>query len=226
MAVDRSPTRAGPLAGVDRKQQEGGSPRKSTMPEGLELTWTPQEFTDLVAFLLDAPAQAVVKQGGFIAIDQWAAAGPFAPGVDSLRVPLDRFEANRALAGLNGRSLSWLTLNAAPATGRIDLGGLFALQPSRAYAAAAIQSPAPQTAWLHVSTRGSARVYVNGVKVADRIDESMTDDAATVTGVVRITLKSGENLVMVAFDPPSIGEPLASFHLATPRPVEVHNPRN
>ena len=222
---DRTPAHSGPLAGLDRHAAGSDSTKGTIMPGGLDLTWTPREFADLVAFLLDPSAQACVKQGGFVAVDHWAAAGPFAPGVDSLRVPLDRFEPTRPMAGLNGRTLGWLPLVAGPSTGRIDLGGLFALQPSRAYAAAEVRSNIPQTAWLHVSTRGAARVYLNGAKVADRVDRTMTAGVPVTTDVVRVTLKAGENLVVVAFDPPNDGEPLASLHLASPRPVEIRTPR-
>ena len=227
MATDpeQGSSRSGPLAGLDRHAAGSDAARDAVMPDGLDLTWTPREFADLVAFLLDAPAQACIRQGGFTAVDHWAAAGPFAPGVDSLRVPLDRFEPNRPLAGQNGRTLGWLPLVASPSTGQIDLGGLFALQPSRAYAAAEVRSNVPQTAWLHVSTRGAARVYLNGAKVADRVDRTMTASLPSTTDVVRVTLKSGENLVVVAFDPPTGGEPLASLRLASPQPVEIRTPR-
>ena len=222
---DHGPAHPGPLAGLDRHAKGSDGAKGSIMPDGLDLTWTPREFADLLAFLLDAPAQACIKQGGFVAVNHWVAAGPFAPGVDSLRVPLDRFEPARQLAGLNGRTLGWLPLVATPSTGQIDLGGLFALQPSRSYAIAEVRSNVPQAAWFHTSTQGAARVYLNGAKVVDRVDRTMTAGIPTTTDVVRVTLKAGENLLVVAFDPPNGGEPLASFHLASPRPVEIRTPK-
>ncbi len=216
-----------PLAGFDRSRLGSDPSKRPSMPGGLEFELTPQELADLVAFLLDSSAQAAVK-GSFVAIDHWLVAGPFAPGADSLRVPLDRVDLARSLPGQDGRALRWLPLNAST-TGRIDLGGLFASQPGRAYSASQVKTTAPQTAWLYASTRGSARVYLNGAKVADVPDRSTSSVGATSidepTELARLPLKAGWNLVMVAFDPPADGAPLASFRLASPKPVEVRAPK-
>ncbi len=217
-----------PLAGVDRSRVGGDPSKRPSMPEGLEFELTPQELADLVAFLLDSTAQTAVKQGSLLPIDRWVVAGPFAPGVDSLRVPLDRVDPARSLTGQDGRALRWLPLNASTA-GRVDLGGLFASQPGRAYAASQVKSAAPQTAWLYASTRGPARVYLNGAKVAEVPDRSTIFGGPTSiegpTELARLPLKAGWNLVMVAFDPPDGGASLASFRLASPKPVEVRAPR-
>ncbi len=224
MAADRSSSRPGPLAGIDRK---GGDPDPSKglgMPTDLDLNWTTQEFADVVAFLLDPAAQTAVKQGGYAAIDQWAVAGPFALGGDGLRVPLDRFDSSRALVGLEGRAVSWLPLSAMPASGQVNLGGMFALEPSRVYLATQVRSPAAQTAWLTVSTQGAARVYLNGAKVDDRADHSVMDGHHASKDGVRVPLKASANLLLVVLDAPGTGEPLASFQLAAPQPFKVHAP--
>ena len=218
-----------PLAGVDRSRINPDPTKRPAMPTGLDLELTPQELADLVAFLLDSTAQGAVKQGGFVAVDRWVVAGPFAPGADSTRTPLDRVDLNKTLAGQEGRPLNWLPLNAST-TGRIDLGGLLGARPGRAYAASQVRANSAQTAWLCASTRGGARVYLNGGKVADLPDRSMTfatpETSEGATEMARLTLKPGWNLVMVAFDPPASGEPWATFRVASPKPIEVRAPRN
>ena len=218
-----------PLAGVDRSPRPGTD--RVAMPTGLDLTLTPRELADLVTFLLDGPAQTALKQGGAAPLDQWLVAGPFATGADSLRVPLDRVDPARGLPGQDGRTIHWSPLTAAD-SGRIDLGGLFTAQPGRAFAASQIRSDAAQTAWLGVSTRGASRVYLNGVKVAEATDRSATIadprslDSNGPVELVRLPLKGGWNLLLVAFDSPATGEPLARFPLASPQPVEVRAPKN
>ena len=231
-AAGRKPKPAAPLAGVDRVEIATDPAKRAAMPTGLDLDLTPQELADLVAFLLDAPAQAVVRAGGPVAVDRWVVAGPFAAGADSLRLPLDRVEAGKALAGQGGRTLGWLPIVAAPG-GRINLAGLVGSEPGRAYAATEVRTANPQAAWLYGSTRGAARVYLNGAKVLDLPDRSATPaigpDAAASDGpteLARLTLKPGVNCLIVAVDSPVTGDPTATFRLATTRAVEVRSPKN
>ena len=226
--ADRAARSAAPLAGVDRDRIAADPARHPAMPEGLDLDLTPQELADLVAFLLDAPAQAALRAGGVVPLDRWVAAGPFAPGADSLRVPLDRVDLARPLVGDGGRPTAWSPLVAAP-DGRVNLGGLVGADVGQAYAAAEVRSPAAQDGWLYASTRGATRVYLNGVRVAEAADRSAGagDDPAGAThrDFVRLNLKAGANLILVAFDRPARGEPTATFRVAAARPVEARLPR-
>ncbi len=219
----KPPKPVAPLAGVDRSKLGTDPAQPPTMPEGLDLDLTPQELADLVAFLLDPTVQATVKAGGVVPVDRWVVAGPFAPGADSLRVPLDRVDPSKALAGADGRELHWLPLIAAP-SGQIDLGGLLPAEPGQAYAAAQVRTSAPQSAWLYASTRGPARVYLNGTKVADVPDHSTAADGGPAE-LTKLTLKAGWNLVLVAFEAPAGGPPQASFRIAAPKTIEVRAAR-
>ena len=224
-ATGRTNKPTAPLAGVDRAKIGTDPAKRPAMPEGLDLDLTPQELADLIAFLLDSTAQGAVKSGNLVTLDHWLAAGPFAPGADSLRLPLDRIELVKPLAGQDGRSLSWLPLTAA-VDGKINLGGLVAPRPSKAFAAIQIRSAAPDTVWLYASSTGPARVYLGGAKLLDLPDHSTTAPDEPPTTLARLALKAGWNLLVVACDPPASGEPVATFRIAGPRPVEIRTPRN
>ena len=168
------PAGLAPLAGVERARPEAeAKPGHPAMPAGLDLELTPRELADLVAFLLDASAQGAVKQGLVVGLEQWAVAGPLAPGADSLRAPLDRVDPGKPLPGPDGRKVRWTPLRATEA-GRVDLGGFLPVEPGRAYAATQLRAESAQAAWLYASTRGAARVYLNGAKIADLPDRSLT----------------------------------------------------
>ena len=218
-----------PLVGLDRSQITTDPAKHPAMPEGLDLDLTPQELADLVAFLLDPPAQAAVRQGGIVALDRWLVAGPFAPGADSLRITLDRVDPSKTLAGEGGRNLSWLPLAAADSTAttpdQINLGGLVGVDLGQAYAATEIRSPATQAGWLYAATRGATRVYLNGAKVVATSDQSSGREEASKRDFVRLNLKAGNNLILVAFDHPARGEPRATFRIGAGKPVEVRVPK-
>lgn len=235
LAEPRGPDAArpvGPLAGVDRGRIATDAARRPAMPEGLDLDLTPQELADLVAFLLDPPAQAAARRGGIVPLDRWVAAGPFAPGADSLRVALDRVDVAKALAGDGGRSLAWLPLGPAATeerenTGRISLGGLVGADLGQAYAATELRAEAAQPAWLYAEAHGAVRVYLNGKKIAALADHSAAGEPGddSTRDFIRLDLRSGPNLVLIAFDHPLRGEPTARFRVAANKPVEVHAPK-
>ena len=227
-SAPRSGKPTAPLAGVDRARIATDPAKHPAMSTGLDLDLTPRELADLIAYLLDPTVQATVKRGGVVPIDRWVVAGPFAPGADALRVALDRVDLGKTLAGAEGRELRWGPL-AASSAGRIDLGGWIGTERGQAYAAAQVRTAAAQSVWLYASTRGAVRVYLDGAEVAQLADRSTTvaEDRATdgPTSLVKLPLKAGGNLILVAFDAPASGAPVSRFRLAGSKPVEVRAPK-
>ncbi len=209
--------------------------RASSRPERAALDLTPDEIADLAAFLLGKPAQDALKHGPR-RVDRVLAIGPFAPGIDKLRAPLDRVDPARPLAGQDGASATWGPIESS-SRGTFNLRGQFGSKPGRAYLAFQVRSPRDQSAALRFAIEGAARVYLNGAKLADvtardpaRLAPAFArprpDALAPLPDLSALPLKAGLNLVIVALDRPEADDALAAFEVVAPEPVELAIPKN
>ncbi len=209
----------------------------SLMPAHIALDLTPEELVDLVAFLRSKPAQDSLKLGPR-KLDRVLAIGPFALGVDRLRVPLDRVELSRDFEGQDGARASWISLESTH-HGLINLRGEMGPKPGRAYLATEVRSVGEQAAALRFAIEGASRVYLNGSRVADVPEH----DASTLTSafsktasnalthlpdLARLNLKAGWNLLLIAIDrsDDGTGDVRAMIEIASPEPIEIRTPRN
>ena len=217
---------------IDHEADEHGSP----MPAHIALDLTPDELFDLVAFLRSKPAQDALKHGPR-RLDRALAIGPFPPGADRLRVPLDRVEVSRPYEGQDGASASWISLGATP-HGLFNLRGEMGTKPGRAYLAAEVRSAGDQGAALRFAVEGAARVYLNGSRVADVPEHDATTLAPAFSkapsntlpplpDLARLKLKAGWNLLLIAVDrsDDGAGDVRALVEIASPEPIEVRTPQ-
>lgn len=232
----RLPPTPGPLAGVAR--DPGRTPPgdgRSIMPADLALGLTPGELVDLVAFLLSKPAQDSLKHGPR-RLDRVLAIGPFATGADKLRIPLDRVDPARPMAGQDGSPASWVAVDAT-GSGIFNLRGEFGPGPGRAFLAVQVRSAREQSAALRFGVEGASRVYLNGAKVADIPEREPADltpafarpasgKLAPLPDLARLPLKPGWNLLIVALDRSGTADARAAFEIASPEPVEIRSPRH
>jgi quinoprotein glucose dehydrogenase len=203
------------------------------MPSTASLELTPEELADVTAFLMNKPAQDSLKHGPK-RLDQVLAIGPFPLGADRLRIPLDRVDPSRLLAGQDGAALSWVALEST-SWGMLNLRGEIGSKPGRAFLAVQVRSTPEQTAALRFGTEGATRVYLNGSKVADVpehdpstlthvFDRPEPGCLAPLPDLARLPLKPGWNLLIIALDHSDSGEARASFEISSPEPTELRLP--
>jgi len=212
------------------------SPEEAPLrPDRAAIELTTAEVADLAAFLLNKPAQDSLRHGPR-RLDRVLAIGPFAPGADKLRLPLDRVDPSKPLAGQDGIPTRWTPLEA-DAAGTLNLRGEFGSKPGRAYLAVRVRSDRDQSAALRIGTEGPARVYLDGKKLAEvaGLEPPATEPAfsqprpgglAPLPGLARIPLRSGWNLVIVALDRDGTGDARVALEIASPEPVELQIPKN
>ncbi len=205
------------------------------MPATASLELTPDELADLVAFLESKSAQDALKHGPK-RLDQVLAIGPFAPGADRLRIPLDRMDLSKPLAGQDGTSLSWVAREST-GWGSLNLRGELGSKPGRVFLAVQVRSAREQAAALRFGAEGAIRVYMNGSRVADVpehdpstfthvFDRPEPGCLAPLPDLARLPLKAGSNLLIIALDHQGTGEARACFEIASPEPVELALPKN
>ena len=215
---------------IDREVRE----EDSSMPANISLDLTPDELADLVAFLQSKPAQASLKHGPK-RLDRVLTIGPFDLGADRLRVPLDRIDPAKPLVGQDGATLTWVAQEA-NGWGTLNLGGEFRSKPGRAYLAVQVRSTKDQVGALRFGVEGASRIYLNGTRVADVPDrepaalvhafaQPKPGCLATLPELVRLPLKAGANLLIIALDHGGAGDARAAFEIASPEPVEVRTPK-
>ena len=218
---------------IESEARESGS----LMPALVSLDLTPAEIVDLVAFLQSKPARESLKHGPR-RLDRTLAIGPFALGADRLRVPLDRVDASKPLAGQDGAPAHWISQESSP-WGTLNLRGQLGGKPGRVYLAAQVQSAREQAAVLRFAAEGAARVYLNGSRVADVPGRDATslgrsfarppsNGLAPLPDLARLALKPGWNLLIIALDrtDPGPDDFRAAFEVASPEPIEIRTPRN
>ncbi len=183
----------------------------------------------------EQPAQASLEHGP-MKLDRALVIGPFAPGADRLRLPLDRIDLSKPSAGLDGVSVRWGSLEAT-AWGTFNLRGELGTKPSRTFLAVQVRSEGEQGAVLRFAAEGSARVYLNGKKVADvaerdpstlggAFDRPSKGGLAPLPDLARLPLQPGWNLLIIAIDGTGQHDARASFEIASPEPVELRLPKN
>ncbi len=206
----------------------------SLMPASIALDLTPEEITQVIAFLQSKPAQTALKNGPK-RLDRVLTSGPFEVGADRLRIPLDRVELDRPLPGQDGRTATW-TAQDATNWGSLNLRGSLGSKPGRAYLAVSIRSSQDQVAALRFGIEGASRVYLNGSKVADvseheptalvrAFDPPRETTLAPLPDLVRLSLKSGANLLIVGVDRTGFGDARAAFEILAPEPIELALPQ-
>ena len=209
----------------------------SLMPAHVSLDLTPSEIVDLVAFLQSRPARDSLKHGPR-RLDRVFAVGPFAPGADRLRIPLDRVETSRTLVGQDGTPATWISQESS-GWGTLNLRGQLGARPGRVYLAVQVQSAREQAAALRFGVEGAARVYLNGSRVSDvpeRDAQGLTQAfarppsncLAPLPDLARLALKPGWNLLIIAIDRSESGpgDLRAAFEIVCPEPIEIRTPRN
>ena len=207
----------------------------SLRPENASIELSAIEVADLAAFLLSKPAQESLRHGP-IRLDRALAIGPFVPGPDGLRIPLDKVDPSKPLPGQDGLPASWIPLES-DALGTFRLRGEFGSKPGRAYLAVRVRSAREQSAALRFRVEGAARVYLDGAKVAEvaGLDPSTTlptirptksGEPAPLPDLARLPLKAGWNLLIIALDRDVTGDASVAFEIASPEPVELSIPKN
>ncbi|WP_435006043.1 PVC-type heme-binding CxxCH protein [Tundrisphaera lichenicola] len=211
----------------------GAAPTPHPGRSAIELTT--DEIIHLAAFLLSKPAQDSLERGPRT-IDKALVAGPFERGADKLRIPLDRVDLARPLIGQDGLPTEWSMLEADD-SGTLSLRGEFGSKPGRAYLAVQVRSDREQSAALRFAIRGAARVYLDGVKVADSegLDSSAPfphrllaepGEPQPLTELAHLPLKVGWNLLIVALDRDWDSDARVGLEIASPLPVELRLPKN
>jgi quinoprotein glucose dehydrogenase len=207
----------------------------SLMPSTVALDLTPDELTDLVAFLQNKSAQYSLKNGPK-RLDRVLAIGPFALGADRLRIPLDRVEPARPLPGQDGQTANWITQDAT-SWGTLNLRSVLGSKPGRAYFAVQIRTENAQAAALRFGVEGATRIYLNGTKVADvsehdpiqlaRVFERPREgELAPLPDLARLSLQAGWNLLIVGVDRTGFGDARAAFEIVGPEPIDLGLPKN
>jgi quinoprotein glucose dehydrogenase len=211
------------------------SDESSLRPERASIELTPFEVADLAAFLLSKPAQESLKHGAS-RLDRALAIGPFAPGADRLRIPLDKVDPAKHLPGQDGLATSWMALEA-DGSGTFCLRGEFGSMPGRAYLAVRVRSAREQSAALRFGVEGAARVYLDGAKVAEIAGSdpsksfptrlpTKSGEPAPLPDLARLPLKAGWNLLVVALDRDGTGNARVALEIASPEPLEIGFPKN
>ena len=209
----------------------------SLMPAHVSLDLTPEAVADLAAFLQGRPAQESLRHGPK-PLDRVLAIGPFPLGADRLRIPLDRVDPARPLAGQDGGPATW-SVQEATSWGTLNLRGHLGNKPGRAYLAVLVQSARDQAAVLRFGVEGASRIYLNGSRVADTpereastltkaFDRPPSHALAPLPDLARLPLKAGGNLLIIALDRtgPGGGDLRAAFEIASPEPIEFRTPKN
>jgi len=212
-------------------------PAEALRPDRAGLELASDDVADLAAFLLSKPTREALRHGPR-RLDRVLAIGPFDPGADRLRLPLDKVDPDRVLAGQDGAPATWAAREAGDA-GAFNLRGEFGNRPGRAYLAVQVKSPRDQAAALRFAVEGGARIYLDGARVADApgLDPArlapafarpLPGEVAPLPGLARLPLKAGNNLLLIALDRPTASDDsaLAAFEVASPEPVDLTLPRN
>lgn len=198
---------------VDQIDEQAKDP-VSLMPAGLTGDLAPDELRDLLAFLLDKKAQETLRLS--TKVDHVLAIGPFSPTREGIAIPLDRVDAGKTYQGFEGRTATWTRLDSNSA-GMINLRGQLGLSESSAYLAFYVRSETEQDATLRLGIEGYSKIYLNGEKRGEA-----SPSAVAITGnPVRLPLKKGWNVIVIAVDRASQGEGRGMLAIGSANPVEI-----
>lgn len=191
----------------------------SLMPAGLVLDLSTDELVNLLAFLQSKPAQEALRFR--TRIEHASALGPLDPAaIDEIPKSAEAFDSPREGGNRSVLDAAWTTLDSNTA-GMLNLRGQLAAAGGRALAAVELAVDADQEAALRLGASGPARIYLNGVRVAETAAQGHPEP---IGSSVRLPLRNGRNLLVLSIGNSPTGDNRLSLEIDSPKAIVAKPP--
>ena len=193
----------------------------SMMPVGLVLDLSTDELVNLLAFLQSKPAQEALRVRS--RIQHALALGPLEPAaLEIVPKSAETFDPRAEILGrrIAGSNTTWTPLDS-NSGGTMNLRGHLASGGGRALVAVELVADADQDAAIRLGASGAARVYLNGVRLAETAAQGRPEP---IESTVRLPLKNGRNLLVLAIDHSPSNDNRLLLELDSPKAVVAKVP--